>query len=56
MFERLTFKWAGTLFACLAVLLIPIPYVSPTAHSQDIVDELDLIDPVLLGLCYSQTK
>ncbi|KAF8713056.1 hypothetical protein AX14_013005 [Amanita brunnescens Koide BX004] len=27
MFERLTFKWAGTLFACLAVLLIPIPYI-----------------------------
>ncbi|KAF8330493.1 MFS polyamine transporter [Amanita rubescens] len=27
MFERLTFKWAGTLFACIAVLMIPIPYV-----------------------------
>ncbi|KAK2462261.1 hypothetical protein APHAL10511_005757 [Amanita phalloides] len=27
MFERLTFKWAGTLFACIATLMIPIPYV-----------------------------
>lgn len=28
MFRALTYKWANTLFACIAVLMIPIPYVS----------------------------
>ena len=28
MFARLTYHWANTLFALIAVLMIPIPYVS----------------------------
>ncbi len=28
MFEKLGFTWAGTLFACIATLMIPIPFVS----------------------------
>ncbi|KAF9461092.1 major facilitator superfamily domain-containing protein [Collybia nuda] len=27
MFRNLTYKWANTLFACIAVLMIPIPYI-----------------------------
>jgi hypothetical protein len=27
MFEALTYKWANTLFALVAVLLLPIPFV-----------------------------
>ncbi|KAI0642409.1 MFS general substrate transporter [Trametes meyenii] len=27
MFERLTYHWGNTLFGCIAVLMIPIPYV-----------------------------
>ena len=27
-YNRLTYKWAGTLMACFAVLMIPIPFVS----------------------------
>ncbi|PFH53230.1 hypothetical protein AMATHDRAFT_1307 [Amanita thiersii Skay4041] len=31
MFQRLTYPWASTLFACIATVMIPIPYVS---HSR----------------------
>lgn len=27
MYEALSFKWANTLFGCLAVILVPIPFV-----------------------------
>ena len=27
MFATLTYHWANTLFACLATLMIPIPFV-----------------------------
>ncbi|KAF9461093.1 major facilitator superfamily domain-containing protein [Collybia nuda] len=33
MFRTLTYKWANTLFACIAVLMIPIPYAS-TFHAR----------------------
>ena len=27
MYKALSFKWANTLFGCLAVILVPIPFV-----------------------------
>ena len=27
MFNKLTYKWANTLFGCIAVVMIPIPIV-----------------------------
>ncbi|KAH8116321.1 MFS general substrate transporter [Phellopilus nigrolimitatus] len=27
MYDRLTFKWASTIFACIAVLMMPIPFI-----------------------------
>lgn len=27
MYDKLTFKWASTLFGCIAVLMMPIPFV-----------------------------
>ena len=29
MFDKLTYHWGNTLFACIATLMIPIPFVSP---------------------------
>ncbi len=28
MFSKLTYHWGNTLFACIATLMIPIPFVS----------------------------
>jgi hypothetical protein len=33
MYARLGIHWASTLFGCIAVAMVPIPYVSP-AHSH----------------------
>lgn len=27
MYDKLTFKWASTLFGCIALLMMPIPFV-----------------------------
>lgn len=29
MYRNLTYKWANTLFGCIALLMLPIPFVSP---------------------------
>lgn len=30
MFSALTYKWANMMFGCIAVLLLPLPFVSHT--------------------------
>lgn len=32
MYDRMTFKWANTVFACIALLMVPIPFIVRTVH------------------------
>ena len=38
LYARLTYHWGTTLFAFIAVAMIPIPYVSPPPRARSIVN------------------
>lgn len=48
MFATLTYKWANTVFALIAVLMIPIPFVSSYANHVRFFDA----DAVLLQILF----
>ncbi len=61
MYANLTYKWANTIFACLALLMAPIPFVSrPLIYlpclTVNISNIIRILDSVLQRTCTSGKK
>ena len=56
MYKALSYKWANTLFGCVAVLLAPIPFVRLNPFVLPIIYIKCAVGPFLLWASHSEAK
>jgi len=59
MYEKLGYKWANTLFGCIATVMVPIPFVSLGQKLSVFIQFLRgyvIVDPLFLWAFHTSTE
>jgi len=58
MYEKLGYKWANTLFGCIATVMVPIPFVSltRTLRFHPILKWFATVDPLFLWAFHTSAE